>query len=98
MHTQTQIILGNGKVLLPVQFGFRRMVSAKNALTLFVEPVQQVCVNGVVSNWIMSLEEGVHRGTIIEPLFFNLNINDLPEQVSENGKLLQYVDDCFFIL
>ena len=50
-------------------------------------------VNGVQSEWI-ELIQGVPQGTVIEPLFFNLYANDLPELMRETAYILQYADDC----
>ena len=57
--------------------------------------MQQVCVNGIVSNWI-ELKQCVPQETVYGRLLFKFQIIDLPEQLGEPAKLLQYVDDCFF--
>ena len=55
--------------------------------------LQQVSVNGVLSEWI-ELKQGVPQGTVTGPLFFNLYVNDLPELMSETAHILHYADDC----
>ena len=55
--------------------------------------LHHVSVNGVQSEW-MELKQGVSQGTVIGPLIFNLNLNDLPKHMSEAAHKLQYADDC----
>ena len=58
--------------------------------------LQQVSVNGVLSEWI-ELKQGVPQGTVVGPLFFNLYVNDLPELISRPAPILQYADDCLVL-
>ena len=60
--------------------------------------MQQNCVNEIVSNWT-ELKQGSPHGTILGSFFFNLYKNDLPEQVSETGKLcnMQRSVYCFVV-
>ena len=55
--------------------------------------LQQVSVNGVLSEWI-ELKQDVPEGTVVGPLFFNLYVNDLPELISRPAHILQCADDC----
>ena len=55
--------------------------------------LQQVSVNGVLSEWI-ELKQDVLQGTVVGPLFFNLYVNDLPDLMSRPAHILQYADDC----
>ena len=55
--------------------------------------LQQVSVNGVLSEWI-GLKQGVPQGTVVGPLFFNLYVNDPPELISIPAHILQNADDC----
>ena len=56
--------------------------------------LRQVPVNGMVSDWT-ELKRGVPQGTVLGPLLFNLNVNDLSNQVSENARKIQFADDCW---
>ena len=55
--------------------------------------LQQVSVNGVLSEWI-ELKQSVPQGTVVGPLSFNLYVNDLPELISRPAHILQYADNC----
>ena len=55
--------------------------------------LQQVSVNGVLSEWI-ELKQSVPQGTVVGPLFFNLYVNDLPELICRPAHILQYAEDC----
>ena len=59
--------------------------------------LQQVILNGVLSEWI-ELTQGVPQGTVIGPLFFNLYVNELPELISKPAHIRQYADDCLVFL
>ena len=50
-------------------------------------------MNGVKSDWI-ELKQGVPQGTILGPLLFNLYVNDLNGQITEDARIIQYADDC----
>ena len=51
--------------------------------------------NNTESSWI-TLHQGVDQGTLLEPLNFNLYINDLNKQLTNSFKLVQYADDRIF--
>ena len=51
---------------------------------------QRVVLNGQCSNW-SKIKVGVSQGSILEPLFFLVYINDLPEGLTTNAKL--FADD-----
>ena len=51
---------------------------------------QRVVLNGQCSNW-SKIKAGVSQGSILEPLFFLVYINDLPEGLTTNAKL--FADD-----
>ena len=55
--------------------------------------LQQVSLNGVKSGWI-ELKQGIPQGTILGPLLFNLYVNDLTGQITEDAQIIQYADDC----
>ena len=55
--------------------------------------LQQVSLNGVKSDWI-ELKQGVPQGTTLGPLLFNLYVNDLTRQITEDARIIQYADDC----
>ena len=65
--------------------------------SFFSGRLQQVSVSGVQTEWI-ELKQGVHQGTVIGPLFFNLYVNDLPELMSETDHILQFADDCSYFV
>jgi hypothetical protein len=44
------------------------------------------------SKW-ESVKHGVAQGLILEPLFFLLNINDLPKMISDMSKLILFSND-----
>ena len=56
--------------------------------------LQQVSLKGVKSDWI-ELKQGVPQGTILGPLLFNLYVNDLTGQITEDARIIQYADDCW---
>ena len=62
--------------------------------SFLMKRLQQVTVNGMVSDWI-ELKQGILQGTVLEPLLLNLYVNDLSSQISEKANKTQYVDDCF---
>ena len=62
-----------------------------NWITDFLENRQQVLLNGITSSKL-SVDSGVPQGTVLEPTFFLLFINDLPEHVNCNVRL--FADDC----
>ena len=51
---------------------------------------QRAVLNGQYSSWA-SITAGVHQGSILEPLFFLIYINDLSNNLSSNSKL--FADD-----
>ena len=55
--------------------------------------LQQVSLNGVKSDWI-ELKQGVPQGTILGPLLFNLYVNDLTGEITEDARIIQYANDC----
>ena len=55
--------------------------------------LQQVPVNGIVSEWI-ELKQGVLQRTVPGPLLCNLYFIELSNQTSENTHIIQYSDDC----
>ena len=63
--------------------------------SLLSDRLQQVSLNGVESDWI-ELKQGVPQGTILGPLLFNLYVNDLTGQITEDARFIQYADDCLF--
>ena len=68
--------------------------SAINFINSFLsDRMQQVSLNGVKSDWI-ELKQGVPEGTILGPLLFNLYVNDLTGQITEDARIIQYADDC----
>ena len=56
--------------------------------------LQQVSLNGVKSYWI-ELKQGAPKGTILGPLLFNLYVNYLTGQITEDARIIQYADDCW---
>ena len=50
----------------------------------------KTCLNGHHSSWT-NVEEGVHQGSILEPLFFLIYVNDLPDGLTSNPQL--FADD-----
>ena len=55
--------------------------------------LQLVTVNGIVSDWL-DLKQDAPQGAVFGPLLFNLYVNDLSNQISENAHIIQYADDC----
>ena len=55
--------------------------------------LQEVTVNGIVSDWI-ELKQAVPQGSVLGPLLFNLYVYDLSNQISEDAHIIQYADDC----
>ena len=51
---------------------------------------QRIVLNGQVSNWT-SVNAGVRQGSILGPLLFLIQINDLSDNLSSNVKL--FADD-----
>ena len=51
---------------------------------------QRVVLNGQASSWA-DVKAGVTQGSILAPLFFLFNINDLPENMKSNAK--RFADD-----
>ena len=52
---------------------------------------QKVVVNGVKSDWT-PVVSGVHQGTVLGPLLFSLDINDIPIGIDSQIRL--FADDC----
>ena len=51
---------------------------------------QQVCVNGIYSNWV-DVTSGIPQGSIFGPILFVLYINDLPTNIMSN--VFMFADD-----
>ena len=56
--------------------------------------MQRVVLNGIESDWI-NLKRGVPQVTILGPLLFNINVNDLAKIVEKDCTVVQYADDTF---
>ena len=54
---------------------------------------QQVVINNTVSD-ITETYQGVPQGTVLGPLLFNIYINDITKNISEECRIIQYADDC----
>ena len=55
------------------------------------ERTQRVVLNGIESDWI-NLKRGVPQVTILGPLLFNINVNDLAKIVEKDCTVVQYAD------
>ena len=55
---------------------------------------QRVIIEGVHSDWC-NIETGVPQGSVLGPLLFLININDLPTTITSNCFL--FADDCFLL-
>ena len=51
---------------------------------------QQVCVNGINSNW-MDVTSGIPQGSVLGPILFVLYINDLPTNIMSD--VFMFADD-----
>jgi hypothetical protein len=54
-------------------------------------------LNKYHSEW-EQIHHGVPRGSVLEPLFFLLYINDLPKSVSDKSNPVLFADDTSFII
>ena len=71
-------------------------ISALKLIGSFLsDRVQSVVLNDIFSD-SLSVERGVPQGTVLEPLLFNLYINDMHEQFDNKTELIQYADDSYF--
>ena len=61
-----------------------------NGLSKFSIIDVRVVLNGQSSSWL-SIRTGVPQGSVLEPLFFLIYINDLPEGLNSEVKL--FADD-----
>ena len=57
------------------------------------DTLQQVPLNDVKSDWI-ELKQGDPQVTNLGPLLFNLYVNDLTGQITEDARIIQDADDC----
>jgi hypothetical protein len=56
---------------------------------------------GMQAMWceiIIIIKHGVPHGSILGPLFFLLYVNDLPEVITNNAKIILYADDTSVII
>ena len=53
----------------------------------------QVVIDGCTSK-TAPVTSGVPQGTVLGPLLFNLYINDMPQEISEESSLKLFADDC----
>ena len=53
--------------------------------------------NSTSSGWEI-IKHGVPQGSILGPLFFLLYVNDLPEVITNNAKIILYADDTSVII
>ena len=61
--------------------------------SFLIDRLQQVSLNGVKPDWI-ELKQSASQGTNLGPLLFNLYVNDLTGQITEDARIIQYADDC----
>ena len=54
---------------------------------------KQVFINITVSDIIETLQ-GELQGTVLGPLIFNIYINDITKYIPEEGRIIQYANDC----
>ena len=69
-----------------------------NVITDFLyQRKQRVVLNGQLSYWT-NVEAGVPQGSILEPLFFLICINDLSDGLTSNLKLFADDTSLFFVV